>query len=861
MKDSRKFWAKTIADGKPGISVFEHMLDVGLVAQNLAKKYLRGYGRFHLRPECIGVLAALHDIGKITPGFQRKCQAWLDEKDLSAIARHGVWDTAMESDHGKVSHSAIQQFLKGKGFSNKTGKFLSAVLGAHHGNLNPPNPRGYLPHGNINEFDSGIDWDVERLNYAEKVWEYFGGCSTELEVDDESPLLWWLAGLTTVSDWIGSNERYFSPEGHEIEDIPQLAQAALADIGFRQLQIVEGLSFHDLFHDKDYPEKRWTPNQMQEKTYAEVKGPGVYVIEAPMGMGKTEAALWAAYRLLAAGQTNGIYFALPTQATSNRIHLRVNEFLVRITSTPQGSRLIHGNSWLRDVEPTLNIPATEGSGKRIDDARIGTSWFSSAKRSLIAPFGVGTLDQALLGVVAAKHFFVRHFALAGKVVIIDEVHSYDLYTGTLIDKLITTLEGLGCTVIILSATLSGRRRENIISYQDSSNDEKSLPYPLITGRHEGESIRPTAATSPPGRDVKVEFVDVDDATLEAIDLARSGGAVLWICDTVDAAQKQFNRFEDNISDEFPLGLLHSRFPFHRREELEREWMERFGKDSTSRCGSILVSTQVVEQSVDLDADLMISELAPTDMLLQRMGRLWRHEREGRPISEPRFCILTEARSLDELKTLPAKEIKETLGSKGIVYEPYVLLRTLSVWQELDRSKISIPGQIRELIEATYQAEEEEPGAWFDLFCDFEGKAMALKQKALMSSNVWTVHLPDEEGVQTRVNEIETVLLVLCSHLDKQKVDFVDGSSSPLVTDKFYLPLAQAIHKNLVKVPEYCFDGTQPCSAFKEYLLGKQCAGEVSEDGIVSVNGLKKKYRFFYSHERGLVIEKKVKEEI
>lgn len=853
--EEMKFWAKTTSDGTPGLSVFEHMVDVGCTARCLAEMAPEILDRFHITSKVVASLAALHDIGKISPGFQRKCQAWLDENGLSNIARNGCWDTSMESDHGKVSHAAIQQFLKGKGFSNKTGKFFSAVLGAHHGSLNPPNPRGYLPSGNIHELASGIDWDVERLNCAKKVWECFGGYSTELEVDDESPSLWWLAGLTTVADWIGSNERYFSTVGHEIENIPALAQSALADIGFRQLQIAKGLSFHDLFHDKEHPEKRWAPNEMQEKAFTEVKGSGVYIIEAPMGMGKTEAALWAAYRLLTAGQANGIYFALPTQATSNRIHLRMNEFLNRITSIPQDSRLIHGNSWLMDMEPTLNIPATEGSGKRTDDARIGTSWFSSAKRSLIAPFGVGTVDQALLGVVAAKHFFVRHFALAGKVVIIDEVHSYDLYTGTLIDKLITTLEGLGCTVIILSATLSGRRCENIISYPDSSSKETSLPYPLITGRHEGESIGPTAATPPPGRDVQVEFMDVDHATLEAIELARAGGAVLWICDTVDAAQKQFKRFEDIISEEFPLGLLHSRFPFYRREALEMEWMERFGKDSTSRCGSILVSTQVVEQSVDLDADLMISELAPTDMLLQRMGRLWRHEREGRPISEPRFCILTEARSLKELKTLTAQEIKETLGSKGHVYEPYVLLRTLSVWQGLGRSQVSIPAQIRELIEATYQAEEDEPDAWLELFYDCEGKAMALKQKALMNSNVWTIHLPDEEGVQTRLNEIETVSLVLCRYLDKKKANFIDGSSSPLVTDKFSLPLAQAIHKNLVKVPEYCFDGAQPCPQFKEYLFGRQCAGIVNEDGTVSVNGLKGKYRLFYSPKMGLVIDK------
>ena len=210
--------------------------------------------------------------------------------------------------------------------------------------------------------------------------------------------------------------------------------------------------------------------------------------------------------------------------------------------------------------------------------------------------------------VAAKHFFVRHFALAGKVVILDEIHSYDLYTGTLIDKLITTLEGLGCTVIVLSATLTGKRRGQIVSCPDDASDDAEIPYPLITGRKEGSPFEPIAAAPPESRNVNVDFITAEKAAEEAIELARKGGAVLWICNTVDAAQKQYRRFMELTRKDFPIGLLHSRFPFWRREELEAEWMERLGKSGKTRCGSILVSTQIVEQSVDLDADLLITEL-------------------------------------------------------------------------------------------------------------------------------------------------------------------------------------------------------------------------------------------------------------
>ena len=227
------FWAKTTPDGRPGISVYDHMVNVGCVAQCIAETSPEILARFYLQLSAVGALAALHDLGKISPGFQRKCEAWLGANDLAKVARNGCWDNEMESDHGKVSHSAVQQFLTQKKFPRKTAKFLSAVLGAHHGRLNPPKEPIYVPPGKrIIETVSGIDWDAARMTNAEKVWGYFGECSSELELDDETPALWWLAGLTTVADWIGSNERFFSPGGHDFGDVSSLAQMALDAIGW-----------------------------------------------------------------------------------------------------------------------------------------------------------------------------------------------------------------------------------------------------------------------------------------------------------------------------------------------------------------------------------------------------------------------------------------------------------------------------------------------------------------------------------------------------------------------------------------------------------------------------------------------------
>lgn len=851
------FWAKTTseettAEKKPGISVYDHMVNVGCVAHCMAKTSPAILERFHLQASTIGALVALHDLGKISPGFQKKCETWLEENGLAKTARNGCWDTAMEADHGKVSHAAIQVFLLEIGIDQKTAKFVSTVLGAHHGRLTPPNDRGYRPQGLMADSGSQIDWDGIRIINAQKIWDYFVPNGTRFELNDSSPSLWWLAGLTSVADWIGSDERFFSPERETVEkDVPLIARDALNTIGFGKREFKRNLSFHDLFHDAENPEIDWVPNEMQEKTLATVSEPGVYVIEAPMGMGKTEAALWASYQLLVSGKAEGIYFALPTQATSNRMHIRMNEFVRRISCTPDATRLIHGNTWLMDQTVGLS-PVATSPGKASDDARAGRDWFSSTKRALLAPFGVGTVDQALLGIVAAKHFFVRHFALAGKVVILDEIHSYDVYTGTLVDKLITTLEALGCTIIILSATLTGKRRDKIVSCVEDPKEEADIPYPLITARKEEHTLEPVAITPPESRTIKVDFISNENAAQEAILLARNGGAVLWICNTVNAAQKQYQKFQEVTQVNFPIGLLHSRFPFWRRKNLEDEWMERFGKSGTTRCGSILVSTQIVEQSVDLDADLLITELAPTDMLLQRIGRLWRHKRKHRHVDAARVCIIEEESSLEELRSMEPRAIEKALGNKAYVYAPYVLLRSLEVWKA--QAQVSIPSQIRFLIESTYNDQESEPASWGKLFETWWGTDSAKKMEASRSCNLWTVALDDEEGVQTRLNELPTILLILCLSLNKQEAVFIDQSKGILGNDQYKLATKQAIHKNMVKVPEYCFEQIKICPAFSDYLFGKQTVGIVTESGTVDVTELKNGTRLFYSDELGLVIK-------
>ena len=852
------FWAKTDSEGNPGISVRDHMIDVGAVAYLIAERFRPLAERFGLDISTVAALAALHDLGKISPGFQCKCVNWLAENGLLEIARNGAWDTNMESDHGKVTHALLQAFLGHAGADRKTAKYASTVLGAHHGRLGRPSDRSFIPQRRISESTSGIDWDDMQMEHAKGIWDHFTAGQGPPEVSSESPALWWLAGLTSVADWIGSDERFF-PATKKRVDINAGARArqALAAISFTHPRIVSGLSFHDLFHDPLHPESRWVPNDVQEKAAAMIRGPGVYIIEAPMGVGKTEAALWAAYHLLAPGKAMGIYFALPTQATSNRIHIRMDEFLRRISPESGGSRLIHGSSWLMAADAAIHPVATDRMESGTEDARTGLDWFGSSKRALLAPFGVGTVDQALLGVVAAKHFFVRHFALAGKVVVLDEVHSYDLYTGTLIDKLITMLEGLGCTVIVLSATLTGKRRRQIVAGSQESESATDLAYPLISGRADGVPFDSVPVSGPPDREVIVEFSDKEIAAGEGLGLAWKGAAVLWICNTVDSAQAHYLYFQSRSNGTFPVGLLHSRFPFQRRKEIEAEWMGRLDKSGKTRCGCILVSTQVVEQSVDLDADFMVTELAPTDMLLQRLGRLWRHTRDSRPIHGPRFCILEEEEALEELRSMEPAAIAKMFGQKANIYAPFVLLRTLEVWRHQVQKvgSVLIPSQIRQLIEATYAERDNEPAPWKALAGKWLAGDAVKQMTALRNSNPWQPQLADEEGIQTRLSEIPTLSLVLCRTITEEEITLLDGTGVASRREPYRLAAAQAAHKNLVKVPIYCFDAIEPCPAIADYLHGQQTVGVVELSGEVTVKGLKDGFRLHYSDQLGLVIDR------
>lgn len=784
-----QLWAKTIADGTPGISVEGHCLNVGCVAEALIER-LSARAR-ELIPQGGATLSALHDLGKISVGFLVKCPRWVALHGLTETAVQERWAENAERDHAKVSQFALQQWMK------PSGTHLWAVAaGVHHGRIFGSR----LQPQDVYVIAQQEAWEQERRKeLLERLSAIFGPLPAKPPLDDRSDL-WLLAGVISVADWIGSNERFFPTDrGLSVEQSRAAARQALGLLHWGGGKI-RSATFGEMFGG-------YRPKPLQQRLQQESGTPGLFIVEGPMGCGKTEAALWAAHSLIAAGVNDGLYFALPTQVTSNRIHQRVGRFLTAVLEDAANLRLAHSASWLDDEQTVLLRPANGGDADAESHVHQGRSWFASSKHALLARYGVGTVDQALQSVVAVKHFFVRRFGLAGKVVILDEVHSYDVYTGTLITQLIRVLLALRCSVIVLSATLTqARRRELIAAAGGDAGTLGSTAYPLITVARPGAEAMELPIEASDSRPIRLKTAvfPEEEIIAECIARAEAGQHVLWLRNTVAEAQATCRAFMSAArAGLVEIGLLHSRFPFFRRQELENEWLQRLGKDRVSTGpGSILVATQVVEQSVDIDLDFIVSDLAPTDMLLQRMGRLWRHERPDRLAVEPEFWI--NAPELSHGAT--ERELKMALGKSGRVYAPYVLLRSAQVFAH--RTSIRLPGDIREVLEATYAEASDEPKAWEVLRGELEKERDKLAGYADAATRVLSRPTsPDDDEVLTRRSGAPTIPVVLLRSCERAggegwRITGVDGETLELSSFEWSIHAARLLHRNLVRVPRH-----------------------------------------------------------
>lgn len=753
----------------PGWIVTEHCQIVGEIARELLQR-LPGWLREALFPEGSELIAAAHDIGKISPTFQNKIYTSLSQRDEALLFALKEFNPSLEKQwggHAGVSQAAAEAL--------SVGRYIPQILGQHH---------GYSPSLSLRQADSevfgGINWQARRDELLTLLKQ---SLATDFPPIQDALQARVLAGLTTVADWIGSGWTFEIPR----ESWQDKIESAVDSAGFILPEMKPDLSFSEVFP--------FRPRQAQLRLIEAAEQPGVYILEAPMGLGKTEAALYAAYLLLQQGLATGLYFALPTQLTSDRIHGRVNEFLTKVlddSSPHKNALIVHGNAWLKQFEMG-------------EDGNPGGAWFSQGKRGILAPFAVGTVDQALMAVMNVKHGFVRTFGLAGKVVILDEVHSYDTYTGTILDELVKALRRLHCTVIILSATLTQERRSSLLGITVTGSS-----YPLITAQPNQGVVKEIEAEKIIDVQVAIDYQSDAAAVEETLRRAEEGQQILWIENTVNESQVIYQQLAARASEcGVACGLLHSRFIKSDRSNNENTWVKHFGKDGAktrSQQGRILVGTQVLEQSLDIDADFLVTRIAPTDMLLQRLGRLWRHEDNVRPGTARR-----EAWILAPALTAAVSAPEKHFGPTAKVYAPYVLCRSLEVWQDI--SEIRLPGQIRDLIEATYRSRDNECEELQKYLHQLDEKRKTLKQFALLGlSQAGTTH--SDEKARTRHSDQETteVLLIRACQPDRKKqatrITLLNG-------EQFWLPynghslqrkkwreVTAVLMQNTVKVGEY-----------------------------------------------------------
>lgn len=810
----RECFAKSTEERAPFLSVVDHCRNVGEVARALLRVLpARVVSQLGSNPICT---AALHDVGKVSPGFQLKICRENVRSHLPQLAEHALENYCTR--HACISDAALNAFLS----ENAGSGGLGAVVGFHHGRREDPGR-------DDSEVYGGPLWAQERKAFIEHLCHVFGPVADSADLNPEV-----LAGMVCVADWIGSDERFFPNTGVASDsDLAARASEAVAACGWVAVGINPGLSFEQLFG--------FAPHRLQREFVENVDGPGLYVLEAPMGSGKTEAALYAAYRLMMSGANDGLYFALPTRLTSDRIHERVHAFLNQVAEGDTSVRLAHGYAWLR---------AFEHGGEALSG---GKEWFSPRKRALLMPFAVGTIDQALLSVVKVKHFFVRSFGLAGKVVILDEVHSYDLYTGTLLDILVRRLLDMNCTVIVLSATLTRRRKNKLLSRPPSFEGGEAYPQASI---ETASGTRQVPLTRTANVEIGVEFRDSSDGDVasEAVGRALTGQCVICIANTVATAQRWYNEVKAAMPEKaFDVGLLHSKFPGWRRDELESRWTRALGKPGPRPPGCVLVATQVVEQSVDLDADFMVSELAPTDMLLQRLGRLWRHRRAERPCKGAAILIVT--RDVDSAGSF--EELIATLGkSNSRVYAPFVLWSTFQVWKDI--YKLRTPDDIPTLLERTYSQQSEALPAFVQ---QASRKLDARREKLRALANAARADIlgfptmEDKEGAATRYSDFPMLDVVLSRSVNstgsKATVVLSNGEKVQPEAYQWVPPFAVALLRNLVPVPAYRLRGRSTPRFLFKYFHARTPILVIGDGGALTCEGQPTDLR--YDDERGLQV--------
>ncbi len=594
-------------------------------------------------------LLALHDLGKFSEAFQLQrpdliLELQQREPNLTKIysERHDslgfwLWDECLANE------VLLKIDINDSRNTQRSIKYWLLAVTGHHGM--PPKQNG-----NADIFFRREDKRAAAdfvLAVAELLLTKEARCipyCQNFKIAGEM-LSWWFAGVTVLADWLGSNTQFFpykSPS-MELEKYWEYAQAqateALAHSGVLPSAIKKRLSLKDLFPKIQDA----SPLQQWAISVDIPHAPQIYLLEDVTGAGKTEAAMMLAYRLMEQGLAEGFFIGLPTMATSNAMYKRLVEVYQKLFVGDANLVLSHGHKKLVEEFAASILPhgTPEKDGAQLDESATArcSAWLADHnKRALLASAGIGTIDQALLAVLHSKHQSLRLLGLFNKVLIVDEVHACDAYMQGVLEVLLEFHARTGGPVILLSATLPSRMKKALLNAYAKGRNQISASvlcsdaYPLATRWHDGQPVLledalPSRACV--SRTVQVHY-EADDEKVFAHVLAalQEGQCVGWIRNTVADAMDAYKRLSKTIAHG-KITLFHARFALRDRLDKEAQVLDLFGEDSKQhdRQGRLMIATQVAEQSLDVDFDVLITDLAPIDRVLQRAGRLQRHVRD------------------------------------------------------------------------------------------------------------------------------------------------------------------------------------------------------------------------------------------
>ncbi|WP_455432591.1 CRISPR-associated helicase Cas3' [Streptomyces sioyaensis] len=764
-------WAKHDRGGEGWLPLWRHMEDSAAVAGLLWDRWLPSnvqaliaealpQGLSDARSLVIW-LAAVHDIGKATPAFACQVDSLADrmrDKGLEMRTQRQLGTDRKVAPHGLAGQVLLAEWLEERqGWTGRQAAQFGVVVGGHHGV--PPDHHQLkdlydrpdllrTPGGSAAVWrqvqDSLLDACAEAFGVGVRLGEWRA-------VKLPQPVQVQLSALVIVADWIASNPELFPyfPQAAAASGVERVAAA------WQGLQLPPpwvagelGLDVSELFASRFELPEGAKVRRVQDavvRLAGSMPRPGLLVVEAPMGEGKTEAALAAVEILAARAGAGGVFFALPTMATGNAMFSRLVRWLKKLPAQ-EGARisvqLAHSKAALNEVFAGLErtsrhaIRAVDTDGDSEDSrprvGRAGASaelvahqWLRGRKKAMLSSFVAGTVDQLLFMGLKSRHLALRHLAIAGKVVVIDEAHAYDAFMNVYLDRVLSWLGAYRVPVVVLSATLPARRRRELaeayagaeIDAADFGSLAEQATYPLVTAvapGHDPVVVAPGAS----GREGRVELERFDDALELLADRLETelegGGCVLVVRNTVKRVLETAQVLRRRLGDAH-ITVAHSAFVDLDRAAIDASLIDRFGPPDSAGdrrpTKHVVVASQVAEQSLDVDFDLLVSDLCPVDLLLQRMGRLHRHRRGVKEADRPERlrvarCLVTGA---DWSGPVPVP----VRGSVA-VYGAYALLRSAAVLVphvESELRPVCLPEDISVLVQCAYGPEPAWSGPW------------------------------------------------------------------------------------------------------------------------------------------------------